>query len=84
MNREQLLKLISLGETSTVQMKERIDDAAKVGSELVAFSNSHGGRLIVGVNDKTGKVNSLNFEELQRTTQLLGNVARPCRTSNNH
>ncbi len=75
MNREQLLKLISLGETSTVQMKERIDDAAKVGSELVAFSNSHGGRLIVGVNDKTGKVNSLNFEELQRTTQLLGNVA---------
>lgn len=75
MNREQLLKLISLGETSTVQMKERIDDAAKIGSELVAFSNSHGGRLIVGVNDKTGNVNSLNFEELQRTTQLLGNVA---------
>ncbi len=30
-------------------MKERVEDVSKVASEFVAFSNSRGGRLIVGV-----------------------------------
>ena len=36
-------KIISQGETSTVQFKRRIDDAYKTGTEMVAFSNSLGG-----------------------------------------
>lgn len=39
----ELLKIISLGESSTVQFKERVDDAYKLDTELVAFSNSRVG-----------------------------------------
>jgi ATP-dependent DNA helicase RecG len=71
----QLQTLISRAENSTLQFKERIEDAYKLGTELVAFSNSKGGMLIIGVNDKTGKINGLSFNELQAATNLLANAA---------
>ena len=75
MTESELKKIISQGKTSTVQFKERIADAYKLGTELVAFSNTKGGMLIIGVNDKTGMINGLSFEELQGTTNLLANAA---------
>lgn len=72
---EQIKQIISRGESTTVQFKERIDDAYKVGTEMVAFCNSQGGSLIVGVNDKTGALNGLSFEEIQKTNNLLANAA---------
>lgn len=71
----ELQDLIQKGESSIVQFKERIYDAYKVGTEMVAFSNTKGGTLIIGVNDKTGEINGLSFEELQATNQLLANAA---------
>ena len=77
----ELLDLIQQGESTTVQFKERIKkkDHAKslydIGTEMVAFSNSKGGLLIVGINDKTGDRNGLSFEEIQETNQLLANAA---------
>lgn len=46
MNADELLHIILMGETSTVQFKERMDDAYKLGCELTAFSNSFGGQLL--------------------------------------
>ena len=46
MNADELLHIIRMGETSTVQFKERMDDAYKLGCELTAFSNSFGGQLL--------------------------------------
>ena len=46
MNADELLHVIRMGETSTVQFKERMDDAYKLGCELAAFSNSFGGQLL--------------------------------------
>ena len=46
MNAEELLHIIRMGETSTVQFKERMDDAYKLGCELTASSNSFGGQLL--------------------------------------
>ena len=46
MNAEELLHIIRMGETLTVQFKERMDDAYKLGCELAAFSNSFGGQLL--------------------------------------
>lgn len=46
MNADELLHIIRMGETSTVQFKERMDDAYKLGCELAAFSNSFGGQLL--------------------------------------
>ena len=75
MNAEELLHIIRMGETSTVQFKERMDDAYKLGCELAAFSNSFGGQLLIGINDKTGVLNGLSFDELQKMTTLLSNTA---------
>ena len=75
MKADELLHIIRMGETSTVQFKERIDDAYKLGCELTAFSNSLGGQLLIGVNDKTGELDGLSFEELQKLTTLVSNTA---------
>ncbi|MBI9067264.1 MAG: putative DNA binding domain-containing protein [Salinivirgaceae bacterium] len=71
----ELLDLIQKGESSKVQFKVRINDAYKVGTEMVAFSNTKGGILVIGVDDKTGDINGLSFEEIQATNQLLANAA---------
>ena len=42
---------------------------------MVAFSNTQGGMLIIGINDKTGAVSGLSFEEIQQTNTLLVNAA---------
>ena len=46
---DDILKQIKAGEVSGVQFKERILDKYDIACELVAFSNSHGGKLVVGV-----------------------------------
>ncbi|MBT3208376.1 MAG: ATP-dependent DNA helicase RecG [Bacteroidetes bacterium] len=71
----ELLDIIQRGESSEVQFKIRVNDAYKVGTEMVAFSNTKGGILVIGVDDKTGDINGLSFEELQATNQLLANAA---------
>ena len=71
MTAEDILKLRDLGEVSKVQFKERLLDKYDIGCEIVAFSNTHGGQLIVGINDKTGEINPLSFQEVQETTNLL-------------
>jgi ATP-dependent DNA helicase RecG len=53
---DDILKQIEAGEVSGVQFKERALDKYDIGCELVAFSNARGGKLVVGVNDKTGKI----------------------------
>lgn len=70
MTAEDILKLRDLGEVSKMQFKERLLNKYDIGCEIVAFSNTHGGQLIVGINDKTGKINPLSFQEVQETTNL--------------
>ncbi len=70
-----IIQQIKLGEVSKVQFKERILDNYDIGCELVAFSNARGGTLVVGVKDKTGSVNPLSYQEVQETTNILGNIA---------
>lgn len=72
---EEIENIIRHSEVSRVQFKERIDDNYKIGAEMVAFSNSRGGNLIIGVKDKTGEKNPLSYEELQDTNQALSNIA---------
>ena len=63
------------GEVSGVQFKERILDKYDIACELVAFSNSRGGKLVVGIKDKTGETNALSYSEVQETTNLLSDMA---------
>ena len=72
---DDILNQIKAGEVSGVQFKERILDKYDIACELVAFSNSHGGKLVVGIKDKTGEINALSYSEVQETTNLLSDIA---------
>lgn len=75
MDKLELLDLIKKGESSTVQFKVRVHDAYKIGTEMVALSNTKGGRIVIGIDDKTGDLNGLTYSEIQATNQLLANAA---------
>lgn len=72
---QELLQMRDLAEDGKVQFKERITDKYDIGCEMVAFSNSRGGKLIIGINDKSGTINALSYKELQETTNLLTSIA---------
>ncbi len=75
MTEQDILQMRDLAEAGQVQFKERVNDRYDIGCEMVAFSNSHGGRLIIGINDKSGTINTLSYKELQETTNLLTSIA---------
>ena len=72
---DDIQKQIKAGEVSGVQFKERILDKYDIACEVVAFSNSRGGKLVVGIKDKTGETNALSYSEVQETTNLLSDMA---------
>jgi len=71
----EILEIIQQGESSKVQFKERLPHTDSLAHELIAFSNSEGGIILIGVNDKTGALNGLTFEEIQAANQKLVNTA---------
>ena len=77
MTKEDILKLRDTAEQTRVQFKERVtrDNKYDVSCEMVAQSNSRGGMIVVGIDDKTGRINPLSFVEVQETTNLLGCLA---------
>lgn len=74
MNETELLKTLARGEDSRHQFKANISNVDSLAAELVAFSNSGGGTLIVGVND-VGEVLGLTATDIGRLNQLLSNAA---------
>ncbi|MCL2832358.1 MAG: putative DNA binding domain-containing protein [Treponema sp.] len=75
MTEQELQQLIQGGESSKVQFKERLPHPDSFAHELIAFANSAGGKIIIGVNDKTGELNGLSFDEIQLTNQQIVNIA---------
>jgi len=57
-----LISYIQEGEHQTQDFKFRVDDAKKIARTIAAFSNTDGGRLLIGVKDN-GKVVGINPEE---------------------
>jgi Putative DNA-binding domain len=55
-------QLIASGESATVDFKQSITSPKKIAKTLVAFANTHGGHVLVGVKDN-GKVNGIEPEE---------------------
>jgi predicted HTH transcriptional regulator len=75
MNALELLDVISTGETSKVQFKREIDSNDSITAEMIAFSNSRGGKMFFGVEDKTGKITGLSTKQIHDYNQLLANIA---------
>ena len=74
MNAIELIDIISVGETSKVQFKQEMDDD-KFAAEMIAMSNSKGGVILVGIQDKTGEIVGLSYEQLQSYNNRLANIA---------
>lgn len=73
MNKNELLELISQGENSALEFKEAEVKADSLSNEIIAFANTYGGTILIGVNDLgkiTGLKSAFNYEE------WLMNIAR--------
>lgn len=57
-----LKQLIQAGEHERQDFKMRVDDQQKIARTLVAFANTNGGRLLIGVKDN-GKITGVFPEE---------------------
>lgn len=74
MEASELIKIISRDEDSKHQFKVNITNEVSAGQEMVAFSNSQGGMLIIGVSDD-GKVSGLTRQDMNRLSNLISNAA---------
>ena len=73
---EEIFKDLCLcGETTKVQFKQAFTSQREIAKEMIAFANSKGGVIMFGVEDKTGKLVGLSYEQIQQTSRELGNAA---------
>ncbi len=75
MTPDELRTIIELGESSRVQFKERLTDAHALSQEIAAFANCKGGQVVVGVNDKTGALRGLSFEQIREYNEITAHAA---------
>ena len=70
----ELLRIVSRGEDGANQFKADFRNVDSLAAEMVAFSNSGGGRIFIGVaND--GQVAGLARTDMGRINQLVSNAA---------
>lgn len=75
MTRDELSVLVSGGESSVLQFKERLGNDDSIAAEIVAMANSNGGRILFGVDGKTGGLKGFGYDEVQRIGNRLGSIA---------
>ena len=69
-----ILTQIALGEDSSHQFKVDVCNSESLAAEMVAFANSGGGTLFIGVADD-GTTPGLTKEDVARINQLFSNAA---------
>lgn len=70
----ELKSLIAKGEDSKRQFKEDVRNIDSLAGEIVAFSNSRGGIIFIGVSNK-GALTGLSSDDIDRINQLISNAA---------
>ena len=71
---DDLRKQIFAGEDETHQFKENITNSESLAAEIVAFSNSEGGYIYIGVSNQ-GEIKGLSQTDIRRINQLIANTA---------
>jgi len=74
MEAAELIEIIARGEDSRYQFKSNFYNVNDLAAELVAFSNSEGGKIIIGVDDKTLRVTGLTTDDIHRFNNLIANA----------
>ena len=65
MNLRELEELVTKGEGQRLEFKQKATFPEKIAREMVAFANSNGGQLFVGVEDD-GKIAGLKFADEEK------------------
>jgi predicted HTH transcriptional regulator len=71
----ELLNIISTGETSKVQFKEKMPHRDSISQEIVAMSNALGGVILLGVQDVSGEAKGLTQEEIESYDRIIAEIA---------
>jgi len=73
----ELLDIINAGETSKIQFKRELKSkqADDIVAEMVAMSNYEGGIIFLGVENISGNIIGLTFEEIESANNYLFNWA---------
>ncbi len=74
MNALTLQEIVARGENTRTQFNENIYDTDQLAQEIIAFSNSMGGTILVGVADN-GEIKGVTDDDIRRLNQLIGNTA---------
>jgi len=74
MTTQDLLQQIARGEDGTQQFKVDVKNAESLASEVVAFANSEGGTILIGVADD-GTTPGLSMQDVSRINQLISNAS---------
>lgn len=70
---EHIKKLIEEGEHQMLDFKYEISDSKKIARTLVAFANTDGGRLLIGVKDN-GVISGIRSEEEKHMIQTAAEM----------
>jgi len=74
METTELLEIVARGEDSRHQFKEDATNAISLGAEIVAYANSGGGQIFIGVADD-GTIRGHDAAGVKRLNQLIANAA---------
>ena len=74
MDLKELLAVVARNEDSRHQFKANMTNAISIAQEMVAFSNSGGGDIFIGVNDD-GTFSGLTRDDMGRLNALVSNAA---------
>lgn len=74
METTELLEIIARDEDGKHQFKANVTNQDSLASEMVAFCNSSGGMILIGVN-KDGSISGLDRNDMGRLNQLVSNAS---------
>lgn len=77
METTELLEIAARGEDSKHQFKVEATNATALAQEIVAFANSGGGQIFVGIADD-GTAHELNAAQVGTLNQLVANASTTC------
>lgn len=63
MTLQELTQLVALGEGANLEFKRKVPRPERIAKELIAFANTQGGRLLLGVDDDGSVVGLRDAEE---------------------
>lgn len=74
METSELIEIISRDEDSQHQFKANVTNETSLAQEMVAFSNTLGGQIFIGVSDD-GTISGLTRQDMGRLSNLVSNAA---------